>query len=200
LVPLSSDAQRFYLAARRAGALANVIDKPGHCDVQLGSIVNRSPVVVAISTDGGAPILAQALRRRIETLLPLQLARWGLLAKQLRARVGGTFATISLRRTFRERFSERAMTAMAPSIAARLTAAGLSPATPMVTMSSVARQEEQRRHGDLATGAAGAAAVDCTAPVVIGIGAVFEALARSGATVLDTADSTSKRCTVTRNC
>jgi uroporphyrin-III C-methyltransferase/precorrin-2 dehydrogenase/sirohydrochlorin ferrochelatase len=54
----------------------NVIDKPRYCQFQFGSIVNRSPVVVAISTDGAAPILAQAIRRRIETLLPPSLKSW----------------------------------------------------------------------------------------------------------------------------
>ena len=46
-----------------------------------------SPVVVAISTDGAAPILAQAIRRRIETLLPPSLLNWAALAHSLRETV-----------------------------------------------------------------------------------------------------------------
>lgn len=65
------EAKAFYCAAKAAGVPVNVIDKPAYCQFQFGSIVNRSPVVVAISTDGAAPILGQAIRRRIETLLPL---------------------------------------------------------------------------------------------------------------------------------
>ncbi|MGV2184550.1 hypothetical protein [Rhizobium rhizogenes] len=59
----------------------NVIDKPTFCQFKFGSIVNRSPVVIGISTDGAAPILGQAIRRRIETLLPQSLKTWALLAK-----------------------------------------------------------------------------------------------------------------------
>lgn len=73
------DAQAFVDAARACGVPYNVIDKPGFCQVQFGAIVNRSPMVVSISTAGAAPILAQAARRRIETLLPAPLVpgpRW----------------------------------------------------------------------------------------------------------------------------
>ena len=52
------EAARFAAAARGRGALVNVIDQPAFCDFQFGAIVNRSPVVVSISTDGAAPILA----------------------------------------------------------------------------------------------------------------------------------------------
>lgn len=102
------EAQRFYDAARKAGVLVNVIDRAAFCQFQLGSIVNRSPVVVAISTDGAAPILAQAIRRRIETLLPPSLAAWGAIAKRLRATVNQTLSSGAQKRAFWERLSERA--------------------------------------------------------------------------------------------
>ena len=54
------EAARFHAAAKRAGVPANVIDKPDFSDFQFGSIVNRSPIVVSISSDGAAPI---SLRR-----------------------------------------------------------------------------------------------------------------------------------------
>jgi len=69
-----AEAEAFACAARAAGVLVNVIDKPAFSQFQFGSIVNRSPVIVGISTDGAAPILAQAIRQRIETLLPPALA------------------------------------------------------------------------------------------------------------------------------
>ena len=49
-----AEAQAFVDAAHAAGVLANVIDKPAFCDFQFGSIVNRSPLVIGISTDGAA--------------------------------------------------------------------------------------------------------------------------------------------------
>src|SRR5579871_1074895 len=45
-------AERFRALARRAGVPVNVIDMPGYCDFQFGSIVNRSPLVIGVSTDG----------------------------------------------------------------------------------------------------------------------------------------------------
>lgn len=103
-----AEAQAFFCAARAAGVPVNVIDKPEFCQFQFGSIVNRSPVVVSISTDGAAPILGQAIRRRIETLLPPALAGWGRLAKAVRERVGERLKPGAQRRAFWEQLSERA--------------------------------------------------------------------------------------------
>lgn len=98
----------FRAAARRAGALVNVVDRPEDCDVQFGSVVNRSPVVIGISTDGAAPVLAQAIRRRIETLLPPALAEWAQLARRIRERVTERLRPGAERRGFWERLAERA--------------------------------------------------------------------------------------------
>lgn len=103
-----AQAQAFYCAAVAAGVPVNVIDKPAFCQFQFGSIVNRSPVVVSISTDGAAPILGQAIRRRIETLLPPALAAWGQLAKDIRDAVSTRLSPGPQRRAFWERFSDRA--------------------------------------------------------------------------------------------
>nr|WP_209944351.1 siroheme synthase CysG [Rhizobium halophytocola] len=98
------EALAFHDAAVEAGVPVNVIDKPAFCQFQFGSIVNRSPVVVSISTDGAAPILGQAIRRRIETLLPPALKGWAELAHALRDRVNALLAPGSERRNFWERF------------------------------------------------------------------------------------------------
>ena len=82
-----AQARAFYCAARAAGVPVNVIDRPAFCQFQFGAIVNRSPVVIGISTDGAAPILGQAIRRRIETLLPPALSAWAALAKTVRGAV-----------------------------------------------------------------------------------------------------------------
>ncbi|RKE79937.1 siroheme synthase CysG [Rhizobium sp. AG855] len=98
------EARAFFCAARAAGVPVNVIDKPAFCQFQFGSIVNRSPVIVSISTDGAAPILAQAIRQRIETLLPPSLTQWGSLAHRLRDAVNRRLASGGPRRLFWERF------------------------------------------------------------------------------------------------
>lgn len=102
------EAARFEAAARAAGAACNVIDKPAYCQFQFGSIVNRSPVVVGISTSGAAPILGQAIRRRIEAVLPPALADWAALARRLRDRVTDRLAPGPCRRAFWEKLVDRA--------------------------------------------------------------------------------------------
>jgi uroporphyrin-III C-methyltransferase/precorrin-2 dehydrogenase/sirohydrochlorin ferrochelatase len=106
----AAEAAAFHAAAKAAGAICSAIDRPDHCDVQFGAIVNRSPVVIGISTDGAAPILAQAIRRRIETLLPNTLGAWAAAAKRIRRTVAERLPAGGLRRAFWERFAERAFT------------------------------------------------------------------------------------------
>lgn len=105
----AAEAAAFAEAARAAGVpMINVVDKPDYSQFQFGSIVNRSPVVIGISTSGGAPVLAQAIRRRIETLLPPALAGWASIAKTIRPVVAGRLAPGTQRRAFWERFAELA--------------------------------------------------------------------------------------------
>ncbi|MBW9052804.1 siroheme synthase CysG [Rhizobium mesosinicum] len=114
-----TEARTFFEAARRAGVPVNVIDKPAFCQFQFGSIVNRSPVVVSISTDGAAPILAQAIRRRIETLLPTSLKSWAALAQSLREEIALRLKPGAERRVFWERFVDRAFGAEPTEASAR---------------------------------------------------------------------------------
>jgi len=102
------EAAAFEAAARAAGAACNIIDKAGFSHFQFGSIVNRSPVVVGISTSGSAPVLGQVVRRRIETLLPPALASWAVLARSLRDRVARTLVPGPNRRAFWEMLADRA--------------------------------------------------------------------------------------------
>lgn len=109
------EARAFACAGRAAGVPTNVIDKPEFCQFQFGSIVNRSPVIVSISTNGAAPILGQAIRRRIEALLPPSIAGWGALAQSIRAHVSQRLKTAAQRRVLWERFVDRAFTSSNPS-------------------------------------------------------------------------------------
>jgi uroporphyrin-III C-methyltransferase/precorrin-2 dehydrogenase/sirohydrochlorin ferrochelatase len=103
-LPDRREALRFAHAARAAGAIVNLIDQPDLCDVQFGTIVNRSPVVIGISTDGAAPMLGQSIRSRIETVLPLGLSTWARAAKQWRPRLKQELGDVSARRAFWQRF------------------------------------------------------------------------------------------------
>lgn len=99
----------FFAAARAAGVPVNVVDRPELCEFQFGSIVNRSPLVVAISTDGAAPVFGQAIRSRIEALLPKGFKRWAQAAKAWRREGERLGRTIAERRKFWELFTERAL-------------------------------------------------------------------------------------------
>jgi len=64
------------------GLLVNVTDRPELCDFTVPSVLDRSPVLIAIGTGGASAGLAKALRLRLETLLPQKL---GALASSLGA-------------------------------------------------------------------------------------------------------------------
>ncbi|WP_193368730.1 siroheme synthase CysG [Pelagibius marinus] len=109
-VETEAEAACFAAAARRAGVPHNVIDKPAHCSIQFGAIVNRSPVVIGISTDGAAPVLGQAIRRRVETLLPAGLAAWAAAAQGFRAGLKSLLPSPERRRAFWRAFAELSFT------------------------------------------------------------------------------------------
>ena len=104
-----AEAQAFVCAAKAAGVPVNVIDRPAFCAFQFGAIVNRSPLVVAISTDGAAPVFAQAIRSRFEALLPQGFKHWAQAAKTWRRQGNRLGLTLAGRRRFWERFTERAL-------------------------------------------------------------------------------------------
>ena len=105
-----ADAARFAEAARAAGVPVNVIDKPEFCDFAFGAIVNRSPLVIAISTDGAAPVFAQAIRAKLEMLLPKGFAAWAAAAQHWRSAVKASGLTFAARRAFWQLFTKQAMT------------------------------------------------------------------------------------------
>src|SRR6202011_3040272 len=109
------EAGAFAAAARAAGVPVNVIDKPAFCDFSFGSIVNRSPLVIGISTDGAAPVFGQAIRAKIEALIPKGFARWADAARAWRPRVQALALPFRGRRNFWEKFAARA--AAAPNAA-----------------------------------------------------------------------------------
>ncbi|WP_201832666.1 siroheme synthase CysG [Microvirga zambiensis] len=98
------EARLFADTARRHGVLVNVVDQPAFCDFQFGTIVNRAPVIMSISTDGAAPILGQAIRRRIEAILPSSLGAWAQAAKDFRDHLRDIVPSKPGRRRFWERF------------------------------------------------------------------------------------------------
>jgi uroporphyrin-III C-methyltransferase/precorrin-2 dehydrogenase/sirohydrochlorin ferrochelatase len=110
-----TEAANFAKAAKETGVAFNMVDKPELCQFQFGAIVNRSPVIVSISTSGAAPVLAQIIRQRIESILPESLGAWGILAKRIRNSVTHAIHDSSLRRAVWQRFAGLAMGGTAPA-------------------------------------------------------------------------------------
>ncbi|MGY9046593.1 MAG: siroheme synthase CysG [Rhodobacterales bacterium] len=73
--------------AQQARVLVNVVDQPNLCDITTPSIVDRDPVIVAIGTEGTAPVLARAIKTRIEQQLDPRLGSFAALAGRLRDHV-----------------------------------------------------------------------------------------------------------------
>jgi uroporphyrin-III C-methyltransferase/precorrin-2 dehydrogenase/sirohydrochlorin ferrochelatase len=103
------DASAFATAARAAGVPVNVIDRPAFCDFAFGAIVNRSPLVIGISTDGAAPVFAQAIRAKLEALLPKGFADWAAAAARWRSMVKSSGLSFSARRKFWHLFTAHAV-------------------------------------------------------------------------------------------
>jgi uroporphyrin-III C-methyltransferase/precorrin-2 dehydrogenase/sirohydrochlorin ferrochelatase len=102
------DAAQFAAAARARGVPVNVIDKPAFCDFAFGAIVNRSPLVIGISTDGAAPVFGMAVRAKIEATIPRGFARWADAARRWRGALFETGLSGTGRRRFWEIFSRYA--------------------------------------------------------------------------------------------
>ena len=103
-------AAQFAAGARELGVPVNVIDKPAFCDFAFGAIVNRSPLVIGISTDGAAPVFAQAIRAKLEALLPNGFANWAAAAGRWRSAVKASGLSFSGRRKFWQLFTTHAVT------------------------------------------------------------------------------------------
>jgi len=90
-------------AAESRRIFCNVVDAPRQASFIMPSIIDRSPLMVAVSSGGTSPVLARLLREKLESLLPLHLGQIARYAGQLRSRVKKQFATVGERRRFWEK-------------------------------------------------------------------------------------------------
>jgi len=104
-----SAAGTFAAAAHARGVPVNVIDKPAFCDFAFGSIVNRSPLVIGISTDGAAPVFAQAIRAKLEAFLPQGFALWAQAASRWRSALKASGLSFAGRRKVWQIFTAHAV-------------------------------------------------------------------------------------------
>ena len=92
--------------AKEAGATVNVVDQPDLCDAITPSIVDRDPVVVAIGTEGTAPVLARQIKTQLEQQLEPRLGDLAALAGRLRAAAMSRLAPRARRDLWRWVFSD----------------------------------------------------------------------------------------------
>ncbi|MCP4702465.1 MAG: uroporphyrinogen-III C-methyltransferase [Gammaproteobacteria bacterium] len=88
---------------RQRGILVNVADHPELCSFIMPSIIERSPMLVAVSSGGASPVLARLLRARLETFIPSAYGQLAALVKQFRDKVKQNFKEISQRKRFWEK-------------------------------------------------------------------------------------------------
>lgn len=88
---------------RWAGALVNIVDNLQDSDFLTPAIVDRDPVIVAIGTEGTAPVLARQIKRDIEELLPTSTGKLAQLASRFRP-IAARLPSSAVRRDFWHRF------------------------------------------------------------------------------------------------
>ena len=93
---------RISAQAQARGIPVNVVDAPALCSVIFPAIVDRSPLIVAVTSGGDAPVLARLIRAKIETWIPSTYGQLAGLAKRFRQQVKALFPDVQQRRMFWE--------------------------------------------------------------------------------------------------
>ncbi len=89
--------------AMRRGVPVNVVDRPELCSFITPAVIDRDPILVAVSSGGTAPVLARLIRARIEALVPPAFGRLAALADEFKAEIRRRLPDTALRRRVLER-------------------------------------------------------------------------------------------------
>ena len=94
--------QRLYDLATAAGVLVNVSDKTEHCSFIMPAVVDRTPLLIAISSGGTSPLLVRMLKGHFETTIPAAYGRLAEFAGSYRDRIKALIPNLTRRRRFWE--------------------------------------------------------------------------------------------------
>ncbi|WP_417536022.1 siroheme synthase CysG [Methylophaga sp.] len=92
--------QSVHEVAQKKNILTNLTDNPDDSDFIFASVLDRSPIIVAVSSGGESPVLARNLRARLETLIPPGYSKLGELMGKYRYAVKQKFGELRQRRQF----------------------------------------------------------------------------------------------------
>lgn len=94
--------QQLHSFAKQLGVLVNIADQTDSCDFIMPSIVDRSPLMIAISSSGTSPLLARQLKARFEATIPAAYGQLAEYAGSYRARIKAEIPDLTRRRRFWE--------------------------------------------------------------------------------------------------
>lgn len=119
----------------------NVVDSPALCTYITPAIIDRSPLVIAISSGGESPVLARLIRAKLETLIPTSYGRLAQIASSWRDRVKARFDDGDSRRRFWEKILQ--------GPAAELALNGQEEAAENVIANEIAKDDETITQGEV---------------------------------------------------
>lgn len=119
----------------------NVVDSPALCTYITPAIIDRSPLVIAISSGGESPVLARLIRAKLETLIPTSYGRLAQIASSWRDRVKARFDDGDSRRRFWEKILQ--------GPAAELALNGQQEAAENVIATEIAKEDEAITQGEV---------------------------------------------------
>jgi len=143
------------LVAKIAGEqkiLVNVVDNPELCSFIFPAIIDRSPIIAAVSSGGAAPVLARLLRAKIESIIPPAYGRLAHLAEKFRTDVKKNIKEPAQRRIFWENIFQGSV--------AELVFAGNEQAAEQQLQQSLGKQKDTGRKGEVYLIGAGPGAPD----------------------------------------
>lgn len=119
----------------------NVVDSPALCTYITPAIIDRSPLVIAISSGGESPVLARLIRAKLETLIPVSYGRLAQIASSWRDRVKARFDDGDSRRRFWEKILQ--------GPAAELALNGQEYAAEKIIANEIAKDDETITQGEV---------------------------------------------------